>query len=288
MDQFFGDTINCFSIDVEGFVESNLQSFDINEKHINKLAESAEIEKNVYFMLELLNDFNVHATFFCLGRIAEEMPKIIREIAGNGHEIACHSYEHIRIVSSANKSEFRDKLASAKHRLEDVSGKRVYGFRAPDFSITASSIWALDILKEVGFLYDSSIYPIGCHDVYGIKKINPFINKLSNGLAEFPLSTIGLFGKRFPFGGGGYFRIYPLFFTQYCISKINKLGHPCMFYIHPYEVGPIIPKISKLSIWRKFRHYHNTKNGDKRLRELLKKYRFAPAIEVLKQNRVIS
>lgn len=288
MGSFYSNIINCLSIDVEGFVESNLQSFNIDKKYINKSAENIEIEKNVHFMLKLLNDLGIYATFFCLGRVAEEIPNIIREIVRGGHEIACHSYEHIRITPDINKIEFKNKLVFAKHRLEDISGKKVYGFRAPDFSVTTSSVWALDILKEVGFLYDSSIYPIGFHDVYGIKKINPFINKLDNGLVEFPLSTIGLFGKRFPFGGGGYFRIYPLFLTKYCISEINKLGHPCMFYIHPYEVGPIIPKIPKLSLWRRFRHYYNTQNGDKRLKEILKVYRFAPVVEVLKQKGLIS
>ena len=278
---------NCLSIDVEGFVESNLQSFNIGKEHINKSAENIEIEKNVHFMLGMLDDLGIKATFFCLGRIAKEIPNVVREIASNGHEIACHSYEHIRIASDENKSEFKDKLLSAKNQLEDVSGKKVYGFRAPDFSITASSLWALDALKEAGFLYDSSIYPTGLHDVYGIKKTDPFINKLDNGLVEFPLATIELFGKRFPFGGGGYFRIYPLFLTKYCISKINKLGHPCMFYIHPYEVGPIIPSILKLSLLRRFRHYYNTQDGDKRLKKILKGYKFAPVVEVLKQKGLI-
>jgi len=287
MNRSCNNIINCLSVDVEGFVESNLQSFNIDKKYINKSAENIEIEKNVHFLLELLGDLGIHATFFCLGRIAEDIPGIIREIVRGGHEIACHGYEHIRITPNINKGEFKNKLIFAKHRLEDISGKKVYGFRAPDFSITTSSAWALEILKEVGFFYDSSIYPIGFHDVYGIKKIDHFINKLDNGLVEFPLSTTGLLGERFPFGGGGYFRIYPLFFTKYCISKTNKLGHSCMFYIHPYEVGPIIPKIRKISPWRRFRHYYNTRNGDKRLKKILKEYNFAPAVEVLKEKGLI-
>jgi len=288
MDSFCSNVINCLSVDVEGFVESNLQSFNIDKKYINKSAENIEIEKNVHFLLELLDDLDIHATFFCLGRIAEDIPDIVREIARNGHEIACHSYEHIRIDPNMNKSEFKDKLMFAKHQLEDISGKKVYGFRAPDFSIRTSSIWVLEVLKEIGFCYDSSIYHIGFHDVYGIKKTNHFINKLDNGLIEFPLSTIRLLGRRFPFGGGGYFRIYPLFFTKYYISKTNKLGHPFMFYIHPYEVGPIIPKIPKISPLRRFRHYYNTRNGYKRLRKILKKYKFAPIVEVLKEKGLIS
>src|ERR1035437_975426 len=109
------NVINCLSIDVEGFVESNVQSFSIDKKYINKPAENAEIEKNVHFMLEMLNDLGIHATFFCLGRIAKEIPNVVREIARNGHEVACHSYDHIRITSMS-KSEFKDRLLSAKHQ----------------------------------------------------------------------------------------------------------------------------------------------------------------------------
>lgn len=276
------DLKNCLSVDAEGFVEANLQSFPIAEKYIDKAKENYEIEKNINSLLELLNDLNVQATFFFVGRIARDIPNIVKEVAQAGHEIACHSYEHVRILGT-DKNEIKEKLTSAKKCIEDISGKSVYGFRAPDFSITDSSIWALDILKEIGFLYDSSIYPIGIHDVYGIKGATPFLHKLSNGLIEFPLSTIKLLGRRFPYGGGGYFRLYPLFLTKLCISKTNTLGYPCMFYIHPYEVGPIIPKISELSYYRKFRHYYNCKNGSKRLKEILQTFKFGTAIEILKQ-----
>ena len=135
---------------------------------------------------------------------------------------------------------------AAKDQLEDVAGQKVYGFRAPDFSITEKSIWALDVLREAGFVYDSSIYPFGMHDVYGIKDAETSINKLPNGLLEFPMSTAKFLGKRIPFGGGGYFRLYPLWLTKMFINAVNKRGQPFMFYIHPYEIGPVIPKISEL------------------------------------------
>lgn len=280
------DIINCLSVDIEGFIESNLQSFHIDEKYIDKAREDYEIEKNTNFLLELLADLDIQATFFFLGRIAQDIPNLVKEVAQSGHEIACHSYEHVRIFG-ISKDEFKKKLASAKSCLENVSGRRVYGFRAPDFSITESSIWALDILKEIGFVYDSSIYPIGLHDVYGIKGIKPFIHKLSNGLIEFPLSSIEFLGRRFPFGGGGYFRLYPLFLTKLCIFKINRLEYPCMFYVHPYELGPIIPKILELSYYRKFRHYYNCKSGSRRLKEILQAFKFGPAVEILKLRKLI-
>lgn len=273
--------INAFSIDVEGFVESNLQSFHIPDKYINQSEENREIERNTNALLEILDEVDVKATFFFIGRLARDIPGLVKKVAGAGHEIGCHNYAHIRIYG-IDKDEFREKLVEAKNLLENVSGQRVYGFRAPDFSITEPSIWALDVLKEIGFVYDSSIYPFGLHDVYGIRDADPSIHKFPNGLIEFPLSTTRIFGRRFPFGGGGYFRLYPLLLTKFFLSKLNKQGGTAMFYIHPYEAGPVIPRISGLSAYRKFRHYHNCRNGAQRLKNLLKSFKFCPAIDVLK------
>src|SRR3990172_12068351 len=259
---------NCISIDVEGFVEANLQSFRIDESCIDKRRETYEIEKNMDAVFELLARLDMRGTFFFLGRIAQDVPRIVRTAGEAGHEIACHSYKHVRIFGTS-RSEFAKDLSSAKGLLEDVSGQRVYGFRAPDFSITEKSIWALDVLRELGFSYDSSIYPIGMHDVYGIEHVKPTIHRLPNGLIEFPLSTIGLFGTQLPFGGGGSFRLYPLPLTKFLIRRVNARGQPCMVYIHPYEVGPILPNVPRLSHFRRFRHYFDCKNGYRRLKSLL-------------------
>lgn len=273
--------INAFSIDVEGFVESNVQSFRIPDEYINQSQENREIEYNTNALLEMLDEMGVKATFFFIGRLADDTPGLVKKVAQAGHEIACHSYAHLRIFG-INKDEFKEKISTAKRQLEDVSGQRVYGFRAPDFSITESSIWALDVLKETGFVYDSSIYPFGLHDVYGIKGQVASIHTLPSGLIEFPLSTAELLGKRIPFGGGGYFRLYPLLLTKLLFGKVNKQGQPVMFYIHPYEAGPMIPKVKELSAYRKFRHYYHCKNGTKRLKRMLQLFKFCPAIEVLK------
>jgi len=278
--------VNAFSIDVEGFAESNVQSFHIPDKYINRSEGNLEIERNTDVLLEILDEVNIKATFFFIGRLARDIPGLVRKVAQAGHEIGCHNYLHVRIFN-IGEDEFRGKLISAKHQLEDVSCQEVYGFRAPDFSITEESIWALDVLKETGFVYDSSIYPFGLHDVYGIKEANPLLHVLPNGLIEFPLSTVKLFGRRLPFGGGGYFRLYPLPVTKIFLSRLNKQGHSAMFYIHPYEVGPIIPRIPGLSAYRKFRHYYNCKNGSKRLKNVLRAFRFGPAIEVLRQRNLL-
>jgi len=277
--------INAFSVDVEGFVESNLQSFHIPDKYIDRHKENSEIEENVEVLLQILHEANTKGTFFFVGRLAQDIPSLVKKVAQAGHEIGCHNYLHIRIFDIPQKV-FKEKLAAAKKELEDISGKPVYGFRAPDFSITNSSIWALDVLKEVGFVYDSSIYPFGFHDVYGIKNVNAFIHKFPNGLIEFPLSTAELLGQRIPFGGGGYFRLYPLWLTKYFITRLNKRNIPFMLYIHPYEAGPVIPRISEMSLYRKFRHYYHCKNGNKRVKQLLKVIKFAPAINVLRETDV--
>jgi polysaccharide deacetylase family protein (PEP-CTERM system associated) len=272
---------NAFSVDVEGFIESNVQSFHIPDKYINQSEDNVEIERNTDVLLEILDESQTRATFFFVGRLAADIPGLVKRVEDAGHEIGCHSYAHIRIFG-IDKNEFKQKLSTAKKRLEDVSGQRVYGFRAPDFSITEKTIWALDILKELGFVYDSSIYPFGLHDVYGIKKAEPSIHTLPNGLIEFPMATTELLGKRIPFGGGGYFRLYPLLLTKIFLSKLNKQGHPAMFYIHPYEVGPAIPQIPELSLCRKFRHYYHCKNGGVRIKKLLKAFKFGSVVDVLR------
>jgi polysaccharide deacetylase family protein (PEP-CTERM system associated) len=277
---------NAFSVDVEGFIESNVQSFHIPDKYINQSEDNVEIERNTNVLLEVLDEAKTKATFFFVGRLAADIPGLVKRVKDAGHEIGCHSYAHIRIFG-IDKNEFKQKLSTAKKRLEDVSGQRVYGFRAPDFSITNKSIWALDILKELGFVYDSSIYPFGLHDVYGIKDAEPSVHILPNGLIEFPLSTVDLLGKRIPFGGGGYFRLYPLLLTKIFLSKLNKRGHPAMFYIHPYEAGPVIPQIPGLSAYRKFRHYYHCKNSDRRIKKILKTFKFAPIIKVLKDRGLV-
>ena len=277
--------INAFSVDVEGFVESNVQSFHVPDKYVDPKKEDYEIEKNVDVVLNVLEEVRVKATFFVVGRIAKSVPQVVTSIAKAGHEVGCHNYKHLRIFD-IEKETFRKNISETKKTLEDISGQQVYGFRAPDFSITEKSIWALDILKELGFVYDTSIYPFGLHDVYGIKDAEVSVHILPNGLIEFPMSTTEIAGKRIPFGGGGYFRLYPIWLTKIFMKKLNRSGTPGMFYIHPYEIGPIIPKIKELSSYRKFRHYYHCAN-QKRIKKLLNDCKFAPAIDVLKSMGIV-
>jgi len=274
--------VNCFSVDVESFSESNLESFPIHSKHLDRGRQNREIETNMDFILSLLAEHNVKATFFFLGRIARDLPQVVRRVAQEKHEIACHSLEHFRLYG-LKPEVFAEQLREAKGLLEDVSGQQVCGFRAPDFSITRESAWALDALRKAGFFYDSSIYPFAGHDVYGIAGASSQVHRLANGLIEWPLATIPILNRRLPFGGGGYFRLYPPAFTEFCFSRLNHQRKPCMFYIHPYEIGPAIERITGLSNLRHFRHYFHCGSLNGRLARLLKKFRFAPALFALRQ-----
>jgi polysaccharide deacetylase family protein (PEP-CTERM system associated) len=272
--------VNCLSVDVESFSESNEESVPMAPEYLDRARQNYEIERNMDATLGLFADLETKATFFFLGRIARDLPAEVRKTADQGHEIGCHSLEHRRIFGQ-DKEAFRAALSRAKHYLEDAGGKQVYGFRAPDFSITRSSLWALDVLQEAGFVYDSSIYPFGWHDVYGIGEGPACIHRLRNGLIEWPLPTLEFGRKRLPFGGGGYFRLFPRPWTEFCISRVNAQGHPCMFYIHPYEVGDVMPRISGLSAYRRFRHYYHCAGGAQRLGRVLRRFRFDSAIAVL-------
>jgi polysaccharide deacetylase family protein (PEP-CTERM system associated) len=273
-------TANALTVDVEGFAESNRQSFEIAPEYMNEAAETREVERNMQVLLDLLSEVGLRATFYFVGTVAERLPSVVRETASRGHEIGSHNFVHTRLFDLEPEA-FRKGLAASKAMLEDLAGVTVRGFRAPDFSITRATTWALDTLLDLGFTYDSSIYPTGIHDVYGIEDSSPEIHTHDNGLVEYPLSTVAVAGRRIPFGGGGYFRLYPVRMTETLIRRQNAGGQPCMFYIHPYEVGPAIPRISGLSAYRRFRHYYHCSNGAPRLRRLLERVPFGPAVDVL-------
>jgi polysaccharide deacetylase family protein (PEP-CTERM system associated) len=275
--------VNCFSIDVESFSESNVESFPIDSRHLDSARQNREIEANTDFILSLLAEHKVKATFFFLGRIARDLPQLVQRVARGKHEIACHGWEHFRIYGLKPEI-FAQQLRQAKQLLEEVSGQPVVGFRAPDFSITRASAWALDALRDAGFLYDSSIYPFEGHDVYGLAEAPAHIHQRGNGLIEWPLATIPFLNRRMPFGGGGYFRLYPMAVTEFCFSRMNRQRRPCMFYIHPYEIGPMMEKIDGLSNLRRFRHCFRCGGLNERLQRLFQQFRFAPAIEALRQS----
>ncbi len=250
----------------------------------------SRVMNNTRFILDILDKHQTKATFFIVGWTAERHPQLVKEIDARGHQIGCHSYMHQKIYNLSQK-EFRQDTAKAKDILEQISGKAVEGYRAPSYSITKKSLWAVDILKELGFKYDSSVFPI-LHDNYGIPDAprypfhwdlsgdQPRYNQSTNkqtSLKEYPISTAKLLGRNIPIAGGGYFRLFPYWFTRALLRKINKQEkQPFIFYLHPWEVDPNQPHIKNAKALSRFRHYNNLDKTALRLEQLLTDFEFTP------------
>jgi len=234
------------------------------------------VEENTKRILNLFDSYNVKATFFILGCIAEKFPALVREIDARGHEIGCHSYYH-RLVYDLTPDEFREDTRKTKDLLEQLTGRKVLGYRAPSYTITKRSLWALDILEELGFAYDSSIFPI-YHDRYGLPGAPRFEYKLpDHDLTEYPISTSIIMGRKIPVAGGGYFRLFPYWFMRMALKKINvREQRPFIFYFHPWEIDPGQPRMKNSSPLSKFRHYLNLSKTTDRLRCLLEDFSFGP------------
>jgi len=266
--------VNIFTVDVEDYFMVSAFS-DVIPMHQWGNFES-RIENNTLRVLDIIDKYSVNGTFFILGWVAERYPEIVKEIDRRGHEVACHSYCH-RLVYNMTPEEFREDTRKAKAIIEGIIGKEISGYRAPSYSITENSIWALKILAEEGFEYDSSIFPIR-HDRYGFPAYSrfPIMEETGTGwkILEIPLSTIKIFGENFPVGGGGYLRMYPLWFTQYAIRELNEKEYKsAIVYVHPWELDPDQPRLksTKLSM---FRHYINLGKTESRLDSLLGTFKF--------------
>jgi polysaccharide deacetylase family protein (PEP-CTERM system associated) len=235
-------------------------------------------------LLDLFEATGSRATFFVLGWVAERQPGLVREIAARGHEIACHGYGH-EIVYRIGPVRFREDVKRARAAIEGAAGTRVAGYRAPSFSVTEDSLWALDILAEEGFGYDSSIFPIR-HHRYGIPSFErrPLVLRLPNGLSirEFPLTTVDLGPLRVPLAGGAYLRFFPPALFRWGFGKLQGAGEPGMLYLHPWEIDHEQPRF-ETSFRVRVNHYHNLARVEGRLRALLERCAFAPAGEVLER-----
>ena len=234
-------------------------------------------------VLELLSRARARATFFVLGWVAERHRGLVREIHAQGHELACHGYAH-RMIGQLSRDEFRRDVARAKCTLEDVVGCAITGYRAPTFSVMQDTLWSLDVLCELGFQYDSSIFPI-VHDRYGLPGAPRFPHRLrtpgGGELAEFPPSTIEVLGRRVPVAGGGYFRLLPWKVTRWAIHRLNEReGQPAMIYLHPWEMDPDQPRLPAGAVAR-LRHRLNLPKTDERLRALLDEFEVGPVADIL-------
>lgn len=271
---------NVLTIDVEDYFHVAALSKSIKPEDWDAI--SPRVAKNSYQLLDLFDEKKVKATHFILGWVAERFPELIREIDIRGHEVASHGYSH-QLVYTQTPSLFEKEARDSKNLLEDIIGKPILGYRAASYSITRKSLWALDILAELGFKYDSSIFPI-VHDRYGIKGSPEFPHVLEtpnkNTLVEYPLSIFRVMGQSIPVAGGGYFRLYPYWLSRFFYRKINQQHAPFVFYLHPWEIDPDQPRV-KASLMSEFRHYNNLDQGYHRLSRLLADFSFTTMHEKL-------
>lgn len=257
---------NALSIDVEDYFQVSALAPYIPRARWDSLP--CRVERNIDVILELLADSGNRATFFTLGWIAERYPGVVRKIAAAGHELASHGYGHHR-ASDQTPETFLDDIRRAKSVLEDLSGHAVHGYRAPSFSVGHGNLWAFDSIREAGYRYSSSVYPVK-HDHYGMPDAPRFPFEVRPGLVEIPVTTSRVLNRNLPAGGGGYFRLLPYGMSRWLIRRVNRVdGRPAIFYFHPWELDPGQPRIREADAKARFRHYINLDRTVPRLRRLL-------------------
>jgi polysaccharide deacetylase family protein (PEP-CTERM system associated) len=271
--------VNAMTVDVEDYF--HVSAFDgLIPRHEWASMES-RVCANTERILSIFDEEGITATFFVLGWVAERFPRLVRDIAARGHEIASHGFEH-RLVYDMTPAAFREDVRRSKALLESAAAAPVLGYRAPSYSVTSRSLWALDVLMEEGFVYDASIFPIH-HDRYGIpvSPRHPYVLQRGASLVEAPASTVRWGPFNLPIAGGGYFRILPYAWTRWGIRRLNDVERlPAIFYLHPWEIDPDQPRLSASRL-SQFRHYRNLGKTEDRLRCLVREFRFSSMISLL-------
>ena len=279
--------VNALTVDVEDYFHVSALAGHVRPSEWPSF--ESRVCRNTDILLNLFDGAGVRGTFFVLGWVAERFPNLVRRIHAAGHEIASHGYAH-GLVYDATPETFTQDLRRAREAIGNACGVHVRGYRAPSFSITTRSLWALDALIDEGYEYDSSIYPVR-HDRYGIPDWRRDIHAISrpNGvLWEVPGSTVRHAGINLPVGGGGYFRLLPYWWTRRGIAHLNTVEQrPVVFYIHPWEIDPDQPRI-KSSRLSEFRHYRNLDQTEQRLKQLLEEFRFGAVSDILETHRALS
>lgn len=272
---------NVLTVDVEEYF--HVSAFRGVIREADWLTCESRVEASVDRLLELLDAHRVRATFFVLGWVAAHRPGVVRKIARAGHEVGCHSFAH-RLIYSQSRAEFAQDVRRAKRTIEDAGGLPVKGYRAPSFSVIEETLWALDVLVEQGFTYDSSIFPIH-HDRYGIPAAprTPNLRRTPGGAAiwELPPATVRYLGATLPVAGGGYLRHLPPGLMRWGIRRINRVdGAPAVVYLHPWELDPAQPRqdVGRISTWR---HYGNLERTEQRLIQLLGAFAFGTAASLV-------
>jgi polysaccharide deacetylase family protein (PEP-CTERM system associated) len=275
-----GGVVNAMSVDVEDYFQVNAFDGVVPRERWDNF--ESRVCRNTERLLAMFESAGVTATFFVLGWVAERFPSLVTAIAAQGHEIASHGYAH-RLIYDQTPEAFRDDVRRAKDLLETAAGVHVDGYRAPSYSVTAETLWSLDVLIEEGYRYDASIFPIK-HDRYGIPSAprHPYVlTRDSGSLVEAPASTVRCAGVNLPVAGGGYFRILPYAWTRWGIRRLNQHeGRPAIFYLHPWEIDPSQPRVAA-GLLSRFRHYRNLDQTEARLRQLVRDFRFSTVRRIL-------
>lgn len=263
---------NAMTVDVEDYFQ--VAAFEKCIAREDWWRWPLRVEGNTRRVLDLFRRHDVRATFFLLGWVAERFPGLVRDIATAGHEVASHGFGHERLTT-ISRGEFRDGITRTKHLLEDISGKAVQGYRAPSYSIGATTLWAHEELLEAGYRYSSSVVPIR-HDLYGMPEAPRFaFYPRDSGLLEIPVTTVRFAGRNWPCGGGGYFRLLPYALFKRGLTRVNRNeGCSGVFYFHPWEVDPAQPRVPGASFKNRFRHYLNLGRMESRLERLMRDFRF--------------
>ena len=272
--------LNAFSIDVEDWYHI----LDSSAAPHVKLWDSLEsrVEPNLRCLLEMLDTANTRATFFWLGWLADRNKSLVRECCQAGHEIASHGYHHV-LPDRVGAELFKDDIERAKKTLEDITGKQVLGFRVAGVGIKKRTRWAFDLIKEVGYEYDSSVFPaFREHNSMFTTSVRAHMIQTETGpLVEIPVVATKVFGLRLYFFGGGYLRLSPIQLIKWGIKKLHQAGQPLIVYVHPRELDQEQPRLP-LGAIRSFRTYVNLKSTLPKLRWLLKEYDFVPMRELAK------
>ena len=274
-----GAVRNALTIDVEEYFQAHAYAKVVDRAGWEHLP--ARVVANVRRLLALLAEHGTRATFFVLGWVADRHPEVVREIAAAGHEVGSHGYAH-QLLDRQAPEEFAEDLARSLAAIGRALGRpeALLGYRAPGFSLTPRTLWALDILRAHGIRYDSSLQPLltrGGNGAYGASR---FATRLDAGLWEFPVSTVRLAGYNCPVAGGAWFRLLPLWVTRRAIERINDEGRPAVVYLHPWEVDPEEPVVPGAPLLARVRHRMNLSRTEERLRRLLGERSFGPLCEV--------
>jgi polysaccharide deacetylase family protein (PEP-CTERM system associated) len=266
--------VNAMTCDVEDYFQ--VSAFAPYIARDSWPQRECRVEANMERILALFERHGVKATFFTLGWIAERYPQVVRRIVAGGHELASHGYGHLR-ASDQSRAEFDNDIRSSKALLEDLGGVPVIGYRAPSFSIGHGNLWALDALREAGYRYSSSIYPV-VHDHYGMPDAPrfAFYPQGPDGLLEVPITTVRMGSRNLPAGGGGYFRLLPYALSRWMLQRVNRDDRrSALFYFHPWEIDPGQPRPEGLDAKSRFRHYINIGRMERRLAQLARDFKWA-------------